>query len=139
MHPIVRNILAVIAGIVVGSAVNMGLIMVSGSIIPPPEGVDPSDMESLKASMHLFEARHFIFPFLAHALGTVAGAFLAALIAASHKIKFALAIGVFFMIGGIANIFILPSPLWFTILDLAGAYIPMAWLGGLLAGSVCRK
>jgi hypothetical protein len=95
-------------------------------------------MESLKASMHLFEAKHFIFPFLAHAFGTFVGAFLAALIAANHKMKFALAIGFFFLIGGIMNIFMLPSPLWFTILDLAGAYIPMAWLGGLLASGVCR-
>jgi hypothetical protein len=52
--------------------------------------------------------------------------------------KFALAIGFFFLIGGIMNVFMLPSPLWFTILDLAGAYIPMAWLGGLLASGVCR-
>jgi len=139
MNPILRNILAVLAGIVGGSAVNMGLIMVSGSIIPPPEGVDPASMESLKASMHLFEAQHFIFPFLAHALGTFAGAFLAALIAASHKMKFALAMGVFFLIGGIANTFMLPSPTWFTILDLVAAYIPMAWLGGTIAGGVCRK
>jgi len=139
MHPVVRNILAVITGIIVGSAVNMGLIMISGSIIPPPEGVDPGNMESLKASMHLFEAKHFIFPFLAHALGTLAGAFLAALIAASHKMKFALVIGVFFLIGGIANVFMLPSPLWFTILDLAVAYIPMAWLGSMMASGACRK
>ena len=139
MKPIVRYILAVIAGVVVGSAVNMGLIMISGSIIPPPEGVDPADMESLKASMHLFEAKHFIFPFLAHALGTLAGSFLAALIAASHKMKFALAIGVFFLLGGIANTFMLPSPTWFTILDLVAAYIPMAWLGGIIDGGDCRK
>lgn len=31
------------------------------------------------------------------------------------------------------NAFMLPSPTWFTILDLAGAYIPMAYLGGKLA------
>ena len=139
MNLIIRNILAVIAGIILGSAVNMGIIMISGSIIPPPEGVDVTDMESLKSSMHLFESRHFILPFLAHALGTFAGAFLTALIAASHKMKFALVIGVFFLIGGITNIFMLPSPTWFTILDLAGAYIPMAWLGGKLVGGIVKK
>ncbi|MEZ4979370.1 MAG: hypothetical protein R2772_08730 [Chitinophagales bacterium] len=37
MNPILRNILAVVAGIVVGSAINMGIIMISGSLIPPPE------------------------------------------------------------------------------------------------------
>lgn len=111
----------------------MGLIMISSSIIPPPEGADNTTMEGLKASMHLFEPRHFIFPFLAHALGTLVGAFAAALIAANHNMKFALAIGVFFLIGGIASVIMLPSPTWFAILDLVGAYIPMAWIGGFLA------
>ncbi len=133
MNPILRNILAVIAGFLVGSIVNMGIITLSGSIIPPPEGVDPTDMESLKASFHLFEPRHFIFPFLAHALGTLVGAFTAASIAATNKLKFAIGIGAFFLIGGIASIIMLSSPIWFTALDLIGAYIPMGWLGGKLA------
>lgn len=133
MNPIVKNILAVITGFVVGSAVNMGIIMSGSSIIPPPEGVDVTNMESLKSSMHLFEPKHFLTPFLAHALGTLAGAFLAALIAATHKMKFALGVGVLFLLGGIANVFMLPSPTWFTVLDLAGAYFPMGYLAGKLA------
>ena len=124
-----------IAGLVVGSAVNMGIIMISSSIIPPPEGADVTTMDGLKASMHLFEPKHFIFPFLAHALGTLVGAIVAALIAATHKMKFALAIGLFFIIGGIINVLTLPSPLWFTILDLTGAYIPMGWIAGKIASS----
>ena len=135
MNPILKNILAVVAGVILGSVVNMGLIMLSSSVIPPPDGVDVTNMESLKSSMHLFEPKHFIFPFLAHALGTLAGAFTAARIAAGHKMKFALGIGAFFLIGGIANVFMLPSPAWFTVLDLVGAYIPMGWLGGRWAGA----
>ena len=136
MNPIIRNILAVIFGIILGSSVNMGIVMISGSIIPPPEGVDVTNMESLKATIHLFEPRHFILPFLAHAFGTFSGAVLAAMIAATHKTKFALVIGIFFMVGGIANVFMLPSPAWFTVLDLAGAYIPMAWLAGKLGKGI---
>jgi hypothetical protein len=133
MNPIIRNILAVILGVIVGSVVNMGIIMVSGSIIPPPHGADFTTTEGLKASMHLFEPKHFIFPFLAHALGTFVGALLAALIAASHKMKFALGIGLFFLAGGIANVFMLPSPAWYIFIDLVGAYIPMAYVAGKLA------
>ena len=64
MNSTVKNILAVVAGLVIGSIVNMGLITISGSIIPPPEGVDNTTMEGLKESMHLFQPKHFIFPFL---------------------------------------------------------------------------
>lgn len=133
MKTVIRNILAVVAGALLGSAVNMGIIMISGSIIPPPDGVDNTTMEGLKQSMHLFQPQHFLFPFLAHAMGTYTGALVAALVAASHKMKFALAIGVLFMAGGIANVLMLPSPLWFSIVDLAGAYLPVAFLAGKLA------
>ena len=133
MKPTIKNISAVMLGLVLGVVVNMTIIMISGSVIPPPEGGDVTTMEGLKETMHLFQPEHFIFPFLAHALGTFAGGFLAALIAANHKMKFAMLIGLFFLIGGIINVIILPSPtwftIWFTLLDLAGAYIPMAWLG----------
>jgi len=121
-----------LTGLVIGSAVNMGIIMMSDQFIPLPDGVIAGDMESLKSSIHLFKPIHFLFPFLAHALGTLVGAFLAALIAENHKMKFALGVGLFFLIGGIANIFIIGGPIWFMALDLLGAYLPMAWLGSKL-------
>ena len=136
MNSTVKNILAVTLGLIIGSIVNMGIIMVSSSFIPPPDGVDVTTMEGLKSGIHLFQPKHFIFPFLAHALGTFVGAMLAYKIAKKHKMKIALLIGVFFLIGGIINIFTLPSPIWFAILDLGGAYIPMAFLGGALANKI---
>jgi hypothetical protein len=128
MKTILRNTLAVIIGLAVGGAVNMTLIVVSPHIIPPPAGVDVTDSQSLRNSMHLFEPKHFVFPFLAHALGTLAGAFLAFLVAASYRSAFAYAIGMVFLAGGIAAAFMIPAPVWFIILDLAAAYLPMAWL-----------
>lgn len=139
MNPVLRNVLAVIAGIVVGSLVNMGIIMISGSFIPPPTEADITTMEGLKSSMHLFQPKHFIMPFLAHALGTLVGALVAAAIAASHKMKFAMAIGVLFLVGGIMNVMMLPSPLWFIVVDLVFAYIPMAYLGGKIASGKSRS
>lgn len=133
MNPIVRNTLAVLAGLLLGSAVNMGLIMISGSIIPPPAGADVTTMDGLTKSIHLFEPKHFLMPFLAHALGTLVGAFIAALIAATRKMTFALVVGVCFLVGGVMNAMMLPSPMWFNVVDLVGAYIPMAWIGGRLA------
>ncbi len=132
MSPIIKNILAVVVGAIVGSAVNMGIIMISGSIIPPPNGADVTTMEGLKESIHLFQPRHFIFPFLAHALGTFVGAVFTTIIAANRKMMFALIIGGFFLAGGIANILMLPSPTWFIIVDLIGAYIPISFLAGKL-------
>lgn len=129
MPNILRNTLAILFGLAIGSSVNMALITLSPSLIPPPAGVDISNAESLAKSMPLFEARHFLMPFLAHALGTLFGALIAYWIAASYKTQMAYVIGVFFLCGGVAASFMIPAPTWFIALDLLVAYIPMAWLG----------
>lgn len=132
MNPIVRNILAVVAGLLIGSTVNMGLITIGHSVLPV-EGIDPNDMEAYTAAMPTLEAKYFLFPFLAHALGTLSGALVAALIAATHKMKFAFAIGVLFLFGGITAVIMMAAPMWFNITDLLLAYIPMGWIGGKIA------
>jgi hypothetical protein len=128
MSMTLRNGLAVIAGIVVGMGVNMALVMLGPSLIPTPPGVDTTSAEGLAAGIHLFEPRHFLMPFLAHALGTYFGALAAWLGAASHKDTFAYVIGVVFLCGGIAACFMIPAPAWFMATDLLLAYLPMAWL-----------
>ena len=64
MNPIVKNILAVVGGALIGILVNSGIVSISGAVIPLPEGIDPNDFESLKANFHLFEPKNFIMPFL---------------------------------------------------------------------------
>lgn len=125
----IRLVLAVAAGLVIGSVVNMGLIMLGPQIIPPPAGADVTSAEGLKASLHLFEPRHFVFPFLAHALGTFVGAVVATLLTPGRTRGPALAVGCAFLLGGIANVLMLPAPVWFSVLDLVFAYLPAAWLG----------
>lgn len=128
-----RNILAVVAGLVIGSLVNMALIMVSGKIIPLPEGVDNQTAEGLAAGIRLFEPKHFIFPFLAHALGTFIGAFVATKLSNPKSIIGPMVIGGLFLAGGIAMVLQLPgSPVWFNCIDLIFAYIPMAYIGYVL-------
>jgi hypothetical protein len=129
MPNLLRNVIAVLAGIAIGGIVNTALITVSPSLIPPPAGVDVNNPESLRNAMHLFEPRHFIMPFLAHAVGTLAGALAAYLIAASYNVQIAYAIGAVFLCGGVAASFMIPAPTWFIALDLLVAYLPMAWLG----------
>jgi hypothetical protein len=131
---ILRNILAVIGGWLIGSIINMGIIELGPHIISTPEGFDNSTMETLATTIHLLGPINYITVFLAHGLGTLVGAFAAAKIAANRKMVFAMVIGGLFLLGGITMVFVLPSPTWYTIVDLLGAYIPMAWIGWKLAG-----
>ena len=132
MNAVIKNFLAVILGWLSGSIINMGLIQI-GYIFFPLNDVDVNDMYALAEVMPTLDNEYFIFLFLAHALGTLAGATVAAFIAANHKIKFALAIGGLFLLGGIMVNYMLPGPKWFTILDSIAAYLPMSWLGGKIA------
>jgi len=134
MNTIVRSILALIAGFFGGSVVNIVLVNAGPHVVPLPEGADISTMEGLAESMDLFTPANFLFPFLGHALGTLAGAFIAAKIAGRHRMKFAIAIGVCFLLGGIMMVSMLGGPMWFNASDLLLAYIPTAYVGGILAG-----
>ena len=131
----VRNILSVIVGIVAGGLVNMGIVTLGPTLVPLPPGADMSTMEGVAAAMPLMEAKHFLVPFLAHALGSFVGALVAALLAASHKMSIALGIGAFTMLGGIIAALMIPAPLWFEAVDIIFAYIPTAWIAGKLATS----
>lgn len=135
MNPVIKNILAVVAGWISGSILNSLLVNLGPLVFSLPEGADTSSMEALNASLHLFESKHFVFPFLGHALGTLLGAFVAYKIAASNKYIMAMIIGILFLIGGVTMWrLVLPAqPEWFTYLDLLVAYLPMAWLGSRLA------
>lgn len=135
MNPTLRNVLAVIVGIIVCMIVNGLLISVSSMVIPPPEGVDPNDMESIKANADKFRPMHYLFPFLAHALGSLVGAVVAVWSSASRAMALALVVGGIHLLGGIAAAFMIPAPMWFVVADLALAYLPMAWLGGRMAGA----
>lgn len=124
-------LIPVIFGIIIGGFVNYALIYVSSSFVP--EGVNPSDVESIKVNMHRYTPFHFLFPFLAHALGTFIGAFVTLKLSRSSSLLIAYFIGVFFMIGGIMMVIQLPAPMWFNAVDLGIAYLPMAWLATKIA------
>lgn len=128
-----KSIIAILTGIICGSIVNMGFVMLGGTLFPPPAGIDTSSMEGLLEAMPLMEPKHFLMPFIAHAAGTFVGAWLAARIAPTKKLAHAMVIGGLFLIGGIYMVYVLPSPLWFTLADIGLAYIPMAYLGYKIA------
>ena len=109
--------------------VNMVLIILGSNFIPVSEGFD--SMNSIN-----WELTNFIFPFLTHALGTLVGGFLAAKIANSYQLSLAMSIEVFFLIEGVTMVYILPAPVWFICADLIIAYIPMGYLGWIIAKKV---
>lgn len=131
---IVRNILAVILGFVIGSVVNMAVIAAGHAIMPPPAGFDGTSMEGVASTIHLLKPIDFVVPFLAHSLGPLVGVLAAMFIAVSSRKTIAIILGVLFLAGGIAANIIIPAPIWYRVVDVLLAYVPMAFLGRKLSG-----
>ena len=125
---IVKDIALFVVGMILGGTINMVLVETGMFVFPAPSGFDLSTEAGLKSAMSLLSFEHFIFPFLSHALGTLTGAIFVSRFA-QHKQILAYSIGIAFMIGGIAMVFMVGGPIWFIIIDLTIAYLPMAWLG----------
>lgn len=139
MPALARNIVAVLVGIVVGSLVNMAIIIAGPLVIPVPEGIDMSDMAKFSENLNLLKPVNFLAPWLAHALGTLAGAFVAAKIAASRPLVWALGVSLFFLLSGIWMVASYGGPTWFAVVDLLAAYLPAGILGGKLGSAAPRR
>ena len=122
MKQILKNIGILILGIIIGMIVNMGLIIIGGIFFPATENFEP--MNAIN-----WEFEYFIFPFLAHSIGTLSGAFIVSKLSKKTHIIMPLIVGLYFLSGGIYMVTILPAPIWFISLDLILCYIPMALLG----------
>jgi hypothetical protein len=104
----------------------MVIIMGGLELIPLADGLD-----SLNAKN--WGLQYFIFPFLAHAIGTIAGSFITVKLVVTHKMYCGVGIGVWFLLGGIMMFSEMTAPIWFIGLDLTLAYIPMSLIGYHLA------
>ena len=93
MNTIFKNILVVLGCCLLGMVVNMGLIITGNQLIPFADSVSPMDAT-------MWEIKYFLFPFFAHAMGTLSGAYIAAKFAASYHMILAICIGIFFLLGG---------------------------------------
>lgn len=131
---IARNILAVIVGFILGGVANMAVLAAGHTIMPPPAGFDGTSMDGVASTIHLLTPVDLIVPFLAHALGPLVGVLVAMFIAASSRKTIAIILGVLFLAGGVAANIMIPAPMWYRVVDVVFAYIPMAFLGWKISG-----
>ena len=124
-----RNVLAVIAGLFVGGCLNMGIIELNSTVLyPMPEGLDMSVPEQFNAYLATLPAAAFVVVMVAHLAQAAVGGWIAARLAASRPRVLAMIVGVFALAGGIAMMIIIDSPAWMMIeLPL---YLALAWGAG---------
>lgn len=141
---ILRWLLTYVAAIVGGSVAMMALHTLSGMLMPEAamEHLPQGDTDAIKLHIEQlpFSAKASVL--LSHWLGTAAGAAIAAALAPVSEIWLSKPsrilvtlpgwiMGVWFLIGGIANAAMIPMPTWMVAVDLVG-YIPMAFVASHL-------
>jgi hypothetical protein len=125
-----KSILLSVLGLILGALTNGIIVQIGASMVSAPLGLDISTEAGLAKAMPLMEFKHFVFPFLAHALGSFVGAFFVSKMRVNRTLINSMAIGFAFLAGGVMMVLMMPgTPLWFILLDLIVAYLPMAYLG----------
>ena len=124
-----KAFLLFMVSVLLGAVFNSMILNIGMEIIPPPTGYDMNNPNDLSKAMSVMETRHFLFPFLSHAIGTlVAVVIYTYFIKSKRKIAPILIASIFFS-GGLYMVLILPAPLWFELLDLTLCFFPMAAIG----------
>lgn len=123
----IRIILGLILGLLIGAVVNGSIIHLGTMLFPYPKGVDVTTTEGMNAFRDL-PVKFYIFPFLAHAIGTLSGCLSALLILQGKFTWVIYVIAYLFFVGGVVAVDMINAPVWFDLIDLSLAYLPMSWL-----------
>ena len=128
MHPVLRRILAAVAGVIVSGIVIAGIeylghsLFLGQSVMP-----DVNDRAAVREYAAQLPLGALVSLLVAWTLGTYAGSFVACRVAQTRVHLSAIAVGLFVLLATLMNFFQFPHPLWLMI----GAFIliPVAsWL-----------
>ena len=131
MHPMLRRVFALVAGLLVAVVVVGGVEGLSSRLYPLPAGLDYNDREAMTAAIALLPAGAFVAVLVAWGLAALAGSWVAVRMGGHAGIGYL--IGVLLGTAGIANLLMIPHPLWMW----AGAaiVIPLGTLVGVRRAS----
>jgi pimeloyl-ACP methyl ester carboxylesterase len=131
---ILRRIGAVIVGVIVAFLIVAGVEGIAHKIYPPPPGTNMQDMAQVKAFVATLPLSVLLIVLAGWLLGTFVATWLAARIAGTPIPGYV--VGAVLLCAGIANAFIIPQPLWFSIASFV-IYIGATWVGAR-AGAPAR-
>jgi len=109
---------ATFAGVIAAFISMMFLEGLGHSLFPLPFKVDPNNIGAIADKLHLIPVQMYISVVVAHGLGLLIGLLIAKAIDKTSKISLYI-IGGFFLVGTIANLSMIPHPMWFAVADIA--------------------
>jgi hypothetical protein len=134
MSPVVRSILAVILGLLSAFVLIALVQMIGVRVYPPPPGMDPTNLESMKAAMAQIPLGALLFVLLSYTVGSVAGGWVAARFAPKGGMMHAMTVAALLFGAGLMNLMTIPHPAWFWVASSL-LYWLGAWSGARAAGA----
>ena len=141
------NGLAALAGVITSVLVTMVLQSIAHVVAPPSqaiidamkmlEGGSIDDVEKAREIFRVELAQQplaLVIVIATHAVGTFLGALTAVRISRLAQVVPVSIVGGLMLLGGIANVMMIPHPPWFNVIDLL-LYVPAALLAWKLTGS----
>lgn len=113
-----RRILAVLVGLIVGSICITGVEKIGHYLYPPSAEAAAGDMKALQVYINDAPFMALFFIILAYALAAVVSGFTASKISNNGKSTAAVICGVIFLLMTIYMMASLPTPIWFWILGI---------------------
>ena len=117
-----RSILAVLVGLVAASLTVLLIEIASHWLLPVPPGMDVTSRESMATAMHNLPVASLLAILVAWAVGSFIGGWVAASIARTHQTRCAIIVAILIILSGIANMLMIPHPIWIWI---GGLFLPL--------------
>jgi hypothetical protein len=121
---ILRRIGAVLLGLVIAIAIVQIAELGVHGMYPPPPGTNMHDMNAIKAYVASMPVAPLLLVLAGWLVGTLLGTWVAARTGRSAVPAYV--VGALLLCGGIANSFLIPQPVWFSIASL------VIYIGGTL-------
>ncbi len=131
----IKNILAIVAGLAAAFAVVSLVQRVSHMLYPLPSGLDINDAEQLGTYIASAPLPALLLVLVSYYLGTVIGIIVANWIAPMGAVRNGLVIGALMLAATIANVVMIPHPLWFSAAAVGGIAL-LAWIVTMRSKSV---
>jgi hypothetical protein len=123
---ILRRVGAVIVGMIVAFLLVAGAEGIAHKVYPPPPGTNMQDMAQVKAFVATLPLSVLLIVLTGWLIATFVATWLAARIAQTPIPGYI--VGALLLCAGIANAFIIPQPVWFSIASIV-IYIGATWVG----------
>jgi len=139
MHAAVRIPLAVIAGVVVAFAVIAGIEAIGHQVYPVPAGLDLSKPKLIQEHVQNLPLGALLFVLVAWLAGAFIGGVVAAFVARARAVLVSATVGTLVLAATIANLIMIPHPLWMAVAGIAGVVLAAWFAGRIMSDNQVRE